>query len=39
MGVVLAVWVILSLVFAGFWKRGLGYLARRAGAERARAKR
>ena len=39
MGVVLAVWVVLSLVFAAFWKRGLGYLARRAGAERARVRR
>jgi len=39
MGVVLAVWLVLSFVFAAFWKRGLGYLARRASEERARARR
>jgi hypothetical protein len=37
--IILAVWVVASLVFAALWKRGLTALARRAAEERARARR
>jgi len=36
MGIILIVWIVVSLIFAAFWKRGLAALARRASAERAR---
>jgi hypothetical protein len=39
MEVVLVVWVVVSLLFAACWKWALGYLARRGGEERARARR
>jgi len=39
MGIILAVWVVASLVFAAFWKRGLNALARRASEARERARR